>query len=188
MKSHRLLTAGSVAAALAVCAACAASAGTRHAHVPGKAMPWVSNQTLNQQFPFGSNDGSPPIVVSLASLHAHHGSTITVTYVRGKVSAGHKLPFTDANGDQADPVNNDGGGVHGVFPSYYMSPYYPIYLAELVGAFVDTSGNIVGEPVRFANGPTTFAIPKGAKMVQFGSNDNVFADNKGAWTISVSSP
>jgi hypothetical protein len=65
-----------------------------------------------------------------------------------------------------------------------MSPY-PIYKAELVGTFANSSGQIVGTPFAIGN-LGTFTIPTGATRLQLGVNDTWFGDNGGSWTIQVS--
>src|SRR6185295_14689452 len=83
--------------------------------------------------------------------------------------------------DASDNVGNSGH----VFPSFYMSPY-PIYLNALVATFADASGNIVGTPFAVNNGPIDVVVPVGATRLQFGFNDDIFADNSGSLNVQVS--
>jgi hypothetical protein len=179
------------ALALAIVAAAlishAALAASKKFTVPGTAMPWISNANLNPKYHYGSNDGSAPVAVPLAKLHARAGATITVSYVSGTISAGAAFPQTDANGDTAAPCNNSNGGQYGPCPSFYMQPY-PIYVAELVGTFASKEGKIVGTPFALGDGPTQLTVPKGAKLLQLGVNDDLFGDNTGSWTIAVANP
>ncbi len=188
--SQRMLSFSGVSTigALTLCPLLAFPAAARQVDVPGTAMPWISNSMLNAARPFGQNDGTAPVAVSLNSLHVHEGDTVTVTYVSGTVSGGKNLPLTDANGDEEIRTDHNGREAEGRFPSYYMKPYYPIYLCELVGTFTDHAGKIVGKPLRFADGPTQFTVPRNARFLQLGANDNVFADNTGSWQILVSTP
>jgi hypothetical protein len=57
--------------------------------------------------------------------------------------------------------------------------------AGLVGAYTDGSG-IVKSVLCIGNGPVSFTVPVGATQLQLGINDNVYADNTGSFTISLS--
>jgi hypothetical protein len=158
--------------------------------VNGTSGPWLwVNGGLNTAYPYspvGPGDpGYPqaPTVISASSgFRFSIGDSLTISYLSGLVSyGGNGTPHVDANGDTNSPLNNttfDGGG-----PSFYMSPY-PIYTAELVGTFANSSGQIVGTP--FAIGDLgTFTVPTGATQLQLGVNDNWYGDNSGSWAIHV---
>jgi hypothetical protein len=149
---------------------------------------WVSGG-LNSAYsytPAGSGDpGSPaaPTVISVSNgFRFSVGDSLTIHYLSGLVSyGGNGSPHVDSDGDTNFPANSttyDGG-----YPSNYMGPY-PIYEAELVGTFADSSGQIVGTP--FAIGDSgTFTVPIGATRLQLGVDDNWFGDNSGSWNIQV---
>jgi hypothetical protein len=127
------------------------------------------------------------VAVALRSVGAHAGDTLTVQYMSGTVTAEDgTYPYTDADGDTSFPANNGTGNGYGVFPSYYMTPY-PIYLCELVVAFANKKGKIIGQPFAIADGPTTLTVPVGASALQLGANDDKFSDNAGSWVVAVSS-
>lgn len=178
-------------ASLVLWAGIASSQGTNvNLTINGTSGPWLwVSGGLNFAFaysPAGSdNAGSPapPTIISATNgFHFTIGDTLTIQYVSGLVSYGNNgSPHVDANGDTNNPANfttYDGG-----FPSNYMSPY-PIYEAQLVATFANSSGQIVGTP--FAIGDFgTFTIPTGATQLQLGVNDNWFGDNSGAWIVDA---
>ncbi len=92
----------------------------------------------------------------ICALPAASISACDVTYVSGTALAGSpaNFPYTDASGDENARTDHKSGGTAGRFPSYYMKPYYPIYLCELVGTFTDQIGKIIGKSLRFGDGPT----------------------------------
>jgi hypothetical protein len=53
----------------------------------------------------------------------------------------------------------------------------------LIGAFTDSAGNVKGV-VGIGTGGT-FTVPAGATQLQLGTNDNIYADNSGAFAVSV---
>ncbi len=162
--------------------------------VRGAQGPWSYSATLNAGKHYGIGDQSPPTVISSADgISFAAGSSITVTYLSGTVSAGanpsETFPFVDANGDVKNP-ENDYVGTYGCagtyFPSRFMSASdYPIYLVELVGTFADSEGTIVGTPFPLGNGPTTLTVPSGATQLQLGTNDCLFSDNSRLWGITI---
>jgi hypothetical protein len=155
--------------------------------VPGNAGPW--DPVLNSAFDYGLHDQASPAIVDAASgLSFGPGANLTVQYLSGTVSVGSGLPFTDALGLTTTPLNDSNTG-NGVAPSFYINPSsYPIFSGELVGTFASQNGVIVGSPFVIANGPLTVVVPTGANRLQMGINDNLYSDNVGAYTISVTAP
>jgi hypothetical protein len=154
--------------------------------VPGTTMPWNFSDELNQNRPFGLNDGTAPVVITLQQLGASPGQRIAIAYVSGSVCPGGTYPCGDANGDQGFKTNHHRGNSGEYFPSRYMKT--PTYLCELVGAFTDANGEIVGRPFAVGDGPTQEKIPAGANQVQLGVNDDILSDNSGSWDVQVSTP
>lgn len=147
--------------------------------VPGTAGPW--DTALNASFDYGVHDNATPSVVSsIQGVALAAGDIITVRYLHGMVS-GH-----DANGDLSN-ITNGKDGSNGRFPGFYINPSTPAYGGELVGTF-SNNGVIVGQPFPIGNGPTTLTVPPGANQLQLGTNDNLFADNTGYYTVMVSPP
>jgi DNA-binding winged helix-turn-helix (wHTH) protein len=162
-------------------------AGTmRTVTVPGTAGPW--DAAVNPGFDYTwSHDYKGPVVIGSGSGFSFSpGSTITVTYVSGTISAGAGYPFRDANGDP-DNLINAGNGDNGKFPGFYMNRGLPVYGQELVGAFAN-NGVIVGQPFAIGDGPATLTVPAGANQLQLGINDNLYSDNAGVFTVRVSQP
>jgi len=154
----------------------------------GTAGPW--NPFLNSSFYYGITDYTPADAISAANgISFAPGGLITLTYMNGLVSEGccAGWPFFDAAGDTRFAFN-DNHGSKTFAPSFYMDhSTYPIYIAELVATFAD-SGVIVGTPFKVGNGPIDITIPAGANELLLGVNDDLFADNRGSWTIQVSGP
>jgi PEP-CTERM motif len=155
--------------------------------VQGTEGPWL--QSANPSYNYGVGDNAAPDVINAASgISFAAGGTITVTYLSGTVSAGTAFPFVDANGDTSFAFNNNAGSSGKYAPSYFMDPAtYPIYLVELVGTFAD-NGIIVGNPFAIGDGPTNLTIPAGANELLLGSNDDIYSDNVGSWTLDVTGP
>jgi len=165
--------------------------------VDGLAMPWQwVNGGLNTNFHFGSQDGLGPAVLDASSgISFGSGGMLTITYMSGLTGAfPGDPPVVNGIGygpnapspfvfDASDSPGNSGH----FFASLYMGPY-PIYLNALVATFADSTGSIVGTPFAVNNGPVTIAIPVGATRLQFGVNDDIFADNSGSLNLQVSGP
>lgn len=153
--------------------------------VPADAMPWLAQPGgLNSTYLYGKQDGAPPVIIALASLHAAPGGAITVRFISGDVSTGGGSPPMDGSGF---PNPNDVGGLGWSgqpMPNAYMSPY-PINVGSIVGTFATADGTIVGHPFALGDGPTTKTIPSGAAQLQLGINDDIYADNTGSDIVSV---
>ena len=183
MKTYLLGLGALVAATIASCGAASASIVVVGAH----SGPWDPSIVGNAAFGVGDN-------LAAASLTVLAGDMITVTYLSGTTSAFNGAPpSVDALG-YVGGVFGSGLGFTGVgssgtfFPSHAIDPSNtggPIYLSALIGDFVNSSGVVLGV---FApgDGPFTIQAPTGAVAVQFGVNDDIFADNSGALRIDVS--
>jgi hypothetical protein len=155
--------------------------------INGTEGPWTYvNGGLNTSFQYGVDNQLAPVVVSGANgFDFTAGDTFTITYLSGTVSVGSGFPFTDANGDTAEPVNNGLGSSGKVFPSFYIpSASYPVNLGELVGTFANSSGAIVGTPFKIGDSASV-VVPSGATQLQLGINDDIFDDNAGSYTVQI---
>jgi len=170
---------------------CARADSTQDFSVSGNSGPWLwVNGGLNTGFQYGVGDEIGPTSVSAADGFSFaQGGTLTVSYLSGLVSAGSSFPFVNAMGDTfISPFDNNPGSSGKVAPSFYFNPSdYPAYLVELVGAFANSSGMIVGTPFNIGLGGS-FVIPAGASQLQLGVNDDIYGDNSGAFEVSVSGP
>ena len=167
---------------LATLLANAALAAT-HVTVPGMAMPWTTTTKLNHNRQFGTDDGTPPFVVTLASLGASPGQKLLIKYVSGTVCPGGAFPCGDAKGYSGFVTDHNPGNSGKYFPSRYIKTE-PTYLDELVGVYTDAKGKIVGRPFIVPDRANQ-AIPTGATQLQLGVNDDIFSDNSGSWLISI---
>jgi hypothetical protein len=168
-----------------------ASAGTIDVTntILGTQGPWTFSSTLNSGFQYGTDSELPPVVLSTASgFDFAAGGTFTITYLSGTVSVGSSFPFTDANGDTAEPVDNGPGSSGKDFPSFFMDhATYPINLGELVGTFANSSGTIVGTPFKVGDSASV-TIPTGATQLQLGINDDIYGDNAGSYSVEIGGP
>jgi hypothetical protein len=221
--------------------AASAGAGAVEVTVPATAGPWNWNANLNAGFAYGpaQQDFSPPITISFASIGTGAGGDLFITYRSGLTSSFLNVPPTvDQAGYVGSIFKDDVIGSSGEpLPSGYMSPEwganlinglnpppsqplsagdYGIFLNALVGALVDATGAIVGNPfpigyvipVPDQNSPSgysqgyvfgiSFGLPANTTAValQLGINDDIFGfganspspgDNTGALQICVGS-
>ena len=149
--------------------------------VDARSAPWRVG--VNPKMPFGRNDGKGPAIVMGMRL-------ISGTKVRFEATGETR---TVANGEafgpsgQAAYVTDANTGSSGrFFPSRYIAAaQYPVRLNQLVGAFINADGVVVGAP--FAIGVSAQVdIPEGAAAIALGINDDIFADNSGALDVVVS--
>ena len=155
--------------------------------VPATAMPWVVGST-NPNYGFGVADGTAPVVVGADSgVAVTPGGAVTVAYQGGAAtfdrSGGGGV---DARGVLDTTLQNTDPGVTGTYyPVRYVSPSDDTgYRINLVGAFTDATGTIVGVPFKVGDG-RALTVPAGASQLQLGVSDEEFADNAGGWTVTV---
>ena len=195
----RLLIAG-MAAALSV-------AGTAQAvdfitvNVSGTAMPWTYDVgSLNDSYQYGIQDGTGPAIVNFADLGINAGDNFGILFIGGLTSAFGGVPDVDNGGYRGSIFKNAELGSSGTrFPSFYLpgdygvGPDEGVFLQSLVGAFADIDGAIVS-PFSLGrvggSGSTTLigfsgGLGAGITRVQFGFNDDIFADNTGSLRVCV---
>ena len=63
--------------------------------------------------------------------------------------------------------------------------FYPVHLNELVAVFTDRHGKVVKAPFPVGS-DVTVTVPDGVARLQFGINDDIFADYGGALDVTVS--
>ncbi len=149
--------------------------------VDGRCRPW--DVRANPQRFFGSDEGHAPTVVFDINLHT--GETLKLTAVGATTTIPGGGPIGPEGED--DWVANDRAGNSGAFfPSRYVDPKtYPARLNELMGAFVDADGAIVDKPFLIGRG-TQVKVPAGAVALSMGINDDIYGDNSGQLTVTIS--
>ncbi len=176
-----------IATILTVCAGIAlagaghsALAETVTVKVPGTAMPWIIKKK-NPDLPYGKADGTVPAVAPL-KLTAGMSLQMTATGSTTTVAGGGSFD----PGGQAEFICDDHLGGSGMpFPSIYMSHgFYPVHLNELVAIFTDGKGRMVKSPFPVGTG-LTITVPEGAEAIQFGLNDDIYADNSGEIDVTI---
>ncbi|MFT4077117.1 MAG: hypothetical protein QM647_16440 [Asticcacaulis sp.] len=158
----------------------AAMAETVTVKVSGTAMPWVIKKK-NPDLPYGKNDGTAPAVAPL-KLTAGMSLQMTATGSTTTVAGGGGF---DPGGQQEFICDDHLGGSGMPFPSMYMAHgFYPVHLNELVAVFTDSKGKIVKSPFPIGTG-MNITVPEGAEAIQFGLNDDIYADNSGEIEITL---
>ena len=188
------------AAALALAAAAPASASI--VSVLGTTAPWNPFVAGNGYFGQGDMSG-PSGATSPISYAVNAGDSIVIDYLDGLTgSFGVDLsPIADARGyidgifgsgdPDGDPGTDNsltGQGSQSPLPSFYIDPTNtraPIWLNALLGAFVDSSGKVIGTAFATGNDAYNVVAPTGAVALLLGLNDDIFADNNGALRVSV---
>ncbi|WP_293901950.1 PEPxxWA-CTERM sorting domain-containing protein [Phenylobacterium sp.] len=170
--------------------------------VSGKAQPWQwATGGLNDAYMFGVNDGAGPAVFNFADLGIGVGDTFHVLYIKGTTDAfcGGACSIATNTGYVASPFKDDDPGSSGNhFPGHYLpgewsaDPNEGLFLNALIGATANDLGEVqsvfsVGSVL--AGGVQQIEYfgtrAAGATRLQFGVNDDIFADNGGALTICV---
>ena len=148
--------------------------------VSGRSNPW--NQAVNPTMLY-SNDALPPVVVQLDTLSVAAGSFLNIVCTGGLTNAGG-LPNTDCAGLGAPygPTDNIYQPACGhYYPTAYIDPsYYSIRLFQVLGAFADASGVVVGKPFPISPNTLRVQVPPGAVKLQLGMNDCLNSDNSSA--------
>lgn len=158
----------------------AAVAETVTVKVPGTSMPWIIKKK-NPDLPFGKADGTAPTV---APLKLTPGMSLQMTATGSTTTVAGGGSFDPAG--QAEFICDDHLGGSGMpFPSMYMAHgFYPVHLNELVAVFTNGKGKIVKSPFPIGTG-MNITVPEGAEAIQFGLNDDIYADNSGEIEITL---
>lgn len=148
--------------------------------VPGTAMPW--SLKANPNIPFGRNDGSKPVELKGLPILGGQSLRITATGTTSTIPGG---AFFGPAGQADFVATEQPGGSGTLFPARFIDPAsYPVHLNALVGVFVDEKEALVARP--FAVGDEfVVTVPARAKKLQFGLNDDIFADNAGELSVTV---
>ncbi len=161
-----------------------AVAGEVTVKVPGTAMPWIIKKK-NPDLPYGKNDGTLPAVNPDLKLTPGMVLHMTATGSTTTVAGGGGF---DPKGQDGFICNDQLGGSGMPFPSMYMNHgFYPVHLNELVAVFTDGKGKIVKSPFPVGTG-MTITVPQDAVSIQFGINDDIYADNTGEIDVVVTTP
>ncbi|WP_232037093.1 family 43 glycosylhydrolase [Asticcacaulis excentricus] len=181
MRSSQLFM--TTAVALSVMGATTCWAGQMTVKVPATASAW--EKSPNASMPQGTGDGQAPAKAEGLKLVAGQKILITAT---GEASTFPNGPRFGPDGQRDYVADDYPGGSGRLFPSKYADPdAFPIHLNELMGVFVDAGGKVVGRP--FAVGKAWKGrVPDGARALQFGINDDVLADNEGAFDVVIEVP
>lgn len=194
-----------------------ANASYQILNVAATAGPWSWQEGgLNDGYRYGLGattgssalpDYTAPVRLKLSDLGLSAGDGIWINYHGGLTSAFGGIPTVNNNGYEGSPFKDDSLGSSGEhFPSVYypgdwgsaLNPSDPgaagVFLQALLGAMTDDNGNIIqllnigtifpGPAYLFG---ISFSVPVGATYVQFGFNDDIFADNTGSIDVCVSS-
>jgi hypothetical protein len=136
-----------------------------------KSYPWspITNPSLD----FGVHDGTAPIIVPVTIAA---GNTVKIR-VTGTIRVSDaRPPYGPKGGGFVTGVQKGSTGTY--FPTRRI-PNSSLLLGGVCGAWVDGSGNVVGDPFDVGDEVTLIA-PAGALHPALGVNDDKDADNTGA--------
>jgi hypothetical protein len=144
--------------------------------VTALAGPW--DQERNPNMPY-AHDAGPPVVVPLGTHGLAPGTAIELTCVGGQTNEGG-LPDTGCDG--LDCFAPDTGSFHvgcGTRPiGHYVDPDgTPLYGGQVIAAFADATGRVLGKPFVVRRTARTVTVPAAAERLQFGIDDCIFSDN-----------
>lgn len=151
--------------------------------VSAKAMPW--SPAVNRKLPFGRQDGTPPAMVFAGKLFEGVAVKFSATGNTSTATGGERFGPDGQAGFVTDATRGNSGGW---FPSYYADRAgYPAHLNQLIGAFVDADGRVVGTPFLIGAGGEAIP-PAGAIAITLGINDDIHADNEGEIVVTIALP
>jgi len=157
--------------------------------VDAKCGPWDWEKGgLNRYYAYGKGEhASPAAFKGHGGRRLSPGQILSIRHVKGRCRAWDP-GYDNMNGpegylktDASSYTGNSGEKL----PSMFVRPdEWPTYIMALIGVFTDAGGNIVGFPFEIGE-QRTVMVPGGATQLQFGLNDDVFADNSGSFEISI---
>ncbi|MBR0697753.1 PEPxxWA-CTERM sorting domain-containing protein [Bradyrhizobium lablabi] len=173
-----------VALAALVLSSSSAAAATVNVTVDSQTGPW--SQSANPAYYYGAPSPAAPDNLDPVRIAVSGNELVQIKWIGGLTDEFGNTPSVDGRGYASlglFPSNNP-GSTGGHFPGFYTSGPGSAYLGELVGAFSDASGKIVGGPFIIGNGLDTTS-PGDAVFLLLGINDDLFSDNVGALQVSV---
>ena len=194
------------AALLGLLVASQAQANATTISIPAASIPWLNS--ANPSLTFGATNGamastSAPVVISLsndasvtfsggAGAFSFCGScgwgSAGVAYVDARVYFGstYQYQYNEGTGGGAMAGSH---GPWGLLPSYYMEPSTSpteIYYGELIGAFANSAGVVVGTPFAIGNMTVTEVVPTGATEILLGDNIDGSSQPSGGYAVNYS--
>lgn len=158
--------------------------------VPGAAAPWDRRINPAMKAQYDHDVDAPPRIVPLAPLGLQAGDSVAIQCVGGRANGGG-LPDTGCLGLTQFPPANDvlytqvcgqpgTTACRSVAPSKFIDPAsYPVYLMQVIGAFADQTGVVVGTPFVVTRTRRTVTVPKGASQLLLGFNDTLYGPGNG---------
>ena len=139
-------------------------------------MPWLFKTialsplvTQNAAYPYAPTDGTVPCIIPLNGTPA--GQQIILTYLSGLVN-GYGPAGSGTTAPSNAPLSN-----------------VPYFSQQCVGAWTDSSGNVISVVSLQSTSPTTLTIPVGATQLQLGVNwgggASFNSGSGGAWNFGV---
>jgi len=150
--------------------ACGFSAFAGTITVNGVDEPWDPSLQL-PSYSFTNGGASGPAIVDSGVSFAP-GGQILIEYMSGFDYTNINQGLVDGNGyigQEEDSTDPNGAPADDISGS-------PIYLQEVLGAFTDAGGVIVGTPFVVGDG-VTVTVPTGATQLELGVNDTFYNDN-----------
>lgn len=150
--------------------------------VDGKSGPWSITANLDYnyllpQYPLYQQ----PSVIVLSDISVAVGDSLSFKCVSGSVYGG-----VTSSG-----CNGQGGGFQaGIQPNWGAVGFLDesegtVYSVQVISAFVDDDGVIIGKPFVVRPTERLIEVPNGAKKVVLGINDNRLDDNSGSLLVEI---
>ena len=159
-----------------------AQAAEKTVMVDGKARPWDIGVNPKLYYGISGPNGKAPSYVMGIKLRAGAKLKFTAT---GTTTTFPGNPSIGPGGEKTFVTDSRYGNPGAFFPSrHFDKATYPTYLNQLVGAFVDADGAVVGQPFPIGE-QAEVVIPAGALSISLGINDDNLNDNTGKLQVTI---
>ena len=149
--------------------------------VPATNGPWINSSNPSMSF---AADASAPTVIFLSTLGALPGRTLTLNCLGGNwaLTGSWTGDYETGCGSTKywlGPQNSDN-------PGWYVPSLKSLEAeGQVIGAFADNNGKVIGDPFHVPSNEISLQVPLGAVKIQFGINDNAYVDNTGSVGIKI---
>ena len=180
--TRHLISLVAASACLLLPVAASAAILSETVNVSAQSGPW--SPALNPALPFG--DGTNLAAAhTMAAFDFSAGAGFTLRYTGGLATPlSYGDPVFDGRGDTNYVATGTPGTSSTPFPSQYVpASFGTVYLGTLIGAFA-RDGVVVGSPFAVGNG-IDVTSPGGVDEILLGYNDDIFNDNRGVLSVSI---
>lgn len=145
------------------------------------ATPWkYTAGSLNTAFPINDSTFGQEVAVT-------PGQVIAIQWQSGTISVGSAFAQdTNADGYTNSPQESNTAGLYAVAPITSANPVSSVPNGgSVIGAFVDGSHQIVGQPFYVGVDSGAMVVPAGAAFISLGINDDPVLDNIGHYVMGL---